>query len=212
MIAEQGQVCFVDCHIPHEYHTIGHTRFLWLQVNGGDLAKIHEQMIEENSGFVFNLAGAGEVEKRLKEIILLFRNEQIINEAKMSNSIYSILAAMLDMGFDREENSRSSSLIETATQFMKEHLGEEISLKDVANSVNLSQYHFSRIFKKEYGYPPHEFLILTRLNRAKHLLITTDLPVKIIAEMVGYSGATNFTNAFTKRVGMSPVEFRKQPI
>ena len=55
-------------------------------------------------------------------------------------------------------------------------------------------------------------IILTRLNHAKHLLKTTDLPVKIIAQNVGYQNVSTFTNAFTNRVGISPSTFREYPI
>ena len=67
----------------------------------------------------------------------------------------------------------------------------------------MSKYHFSRLFKKVCGYSPYEFLILTRLNRAKYLLKTTSLPIKVIAQNVGYQSVTTFTNAFTDRLGIS---------
>jgi len=76
----------------------------------------------------------------------------------------------------------------------------------------MSQYHFSRLFKRECGYSPHEYIILVRINRAKHLLKTTDLPVKIIAQNVGYQNVTTFTNAFSNRVGLSPSAFRRYPV
>lgn len=94
-------------------------------------------------------------------------------------------------------------------RFMREEYMNPISLTDVAAHVNMSQYHFSRLFKRDCGYSPHEYLILTRLNRAKHLLKTTELPVKIIARKVGYQNVSSFTNAFTERVGISPTLFRK---
>lgn len=59
---------------------------------------------------------------------------------------------------------------------------------------------------------PHEFLILTRLNRAKHLLTTTDLPISQVAREVGYRSVTTFSNAFADRVGLSPTRFRQYPL
>ena len=87
-----------------------------------------------------------------------------------------------------------------------------ITLNDVAAYANMSLYHFSRLFKRDCGYSPHEYIILTRLNRAKHLLKTTDLAIKVIAQKVGYQNVSSFTNAFTARVGISPTLFRKYSI
>ena len=92
---------------------------------------------------------------------------------------------------------------------MLERYMEPIALSDIVAHVNMSQFHFSRLFKRDCGCSPHEFLILTRLNRAKHLLKTTDQPVKVIAQQVGYLNVSSFTNAFTDRVGISPTLFRK---
>ena len=76
----------------------------------------------------------------------------------------------------------------------------------------MSQYHFSRLFKKYYGYSPYEYLLLARINKAKHLLKTTELPVKVIAQQVGYVNASTFSSAFTAKAGLSPKAFREFPL
>ena len=71
---------------------------------------------------------------------------------------------------------------------------------------------FSRQFKNTCGFSPYEYLILTRLNRAKHLLVSSAKPIKVIAQEVGYGSESAFTNAFSSRVGVSPGQFRKYPV
>lgn len=75
----------------------------------------------------------------------------------------------------------------------------------------MSQYHFSRKFKRECGYSPHEYIIITRINRAMYLLKTTDLPIKTISQDVGYEHVTTFSALFMNRIGLSPSDFRKYP-
>ena len=92
-------------------------------------------------------------------------------------------------------------------------LGQDIqTLDDMAAAANMSRYHFSRQFKNACGFSPYEYLILTRINRAKHLLKATSLSVKVVVQEVGYRSEAAFTNAFTDRVGLSPSQFRKYPI
>lgn len=212
MVASSGQVIFLNCYIPHEYHTIGNTEFIWLHLDGVNVADIQHQVMQQQGGFVFDTPCAKEIEKRIYEIISACRNEQLPNETHLSLQLYGILTTVLDSSSKQAETTQTSSAVDEALQFIKDHYGEPISLPDVAQHVSMSQYHFSRLFKKECGYSPHEFLILTRLNCAKHLLKTTEQPIKVIAQTVGYQNVTTFTNAFSSRVGLSPSQFRKYPV
>ena len=123
-----------------------------------------------------------------------------------------MLTALLDDSAPPDAPDNPDSPIGTAIHFIREHYSEPITLEDVAQSVHMSQYHFSRLFKRECGYSPHEYIILVRLNRAKHLLKTTDLSVKSIAQSVGYQNVTTFSNAFSNRVGLAPSVFRRYPV
>ena len=81
---------------------------------------------------------------------------------------------------------------------------------DYAKMCNLSTSHFISIFKERSGSSPLAFRQNIRMERAKSLLITTDLSTKEIAQMVGYEDTLYFYRIFNKKNGMPPGEFRKK--
>ena len=212
MVASAGQVGFLNCHEPHEYHTIGNTEFVWLHLDGSNTADFYQQAVQMHGGFVFDTPSAEQIKNGIYEIVFAFRNEQTLSEVRLSQKLYTLLTAMVDTASQEAGQTEENDTVSKAMHFIQEQYMNPISLLDVATHVNMSQFHFSRLFKKDCGYSPHEYLILTRLNRAKHLLKTTGLPVKVIAQKVGYQNVSSFTNAFTDRVGISPTLFRKYSI
>ena len=95
---------------------------------------------------------------------------------------------------------------------MNQHLFELLGVQAVAEAVSLSPSHFSRQFKAHTGYSPYEYIVLRRIDKAKHLLTSTQLSVKEIAYNTGYNSEENFIHSFQKNVGISPGLFRKYPI
>lgn len=212
MVASAGQVGFLNCHEPHEYHTIGNTEFVWLHLDGSNTDDFYRQAVQMHGGFVFDTPYAEQIKDGIYEIVFSFRNEQPFSEVRLSQKLYGLLAATIDTDKANGEQSAMDETVAKAIRFIRTQYMNAITLTDVAAHVNMSQFHFSRLFKRGCGCPPHEYLILTRLNRAKHLLKTTDLPIKVIAQKVGYQNVSSFTNAFTDRVGISPTLFRKYSI
>ncbi len=212
MVASAGQVGFLNCHEPHEYHTIGNTEFVWLHLDGSNTADFYQQAVQMHGGFVFDTPYAEQIKNGIYEIVFAFRNEQTLSEVRLSQKLYTLLTAMVDTASQEAGQTEENDTVSKAMHFIQEQYMNPISLLDVATHVNMSQFHFFRLFRKDCGYSPHEYLILTRLNRAKHLLKTTGLPVKVIAQKVGYQNVSSFTNAFTDRVGISPTLFRKYSI
>ena len=212
MVASAGQVGFLNCHEPHEYHTIGNTEFVWLHLDGSNTADFYQQAVQMHGGFVFDTPYAEQIKNGIYEIVFAFRNEQTLSEVRLSQKLYTLLVATVDTASQEAGQAEENDTVSKAMHFIQEQYMNPISLLDVATHVNMSQFHFFRLFRKDCGYSPHEYLILTRLNRAKHLLKTTRLPVKVIAQKVGYQNVSSFTNAFTDRVGISPTLFRKYSI
>ncbi|MGC1813328.1 MAG: helix-turn-helix transcriptional regulator, partial [Solirubrobacterales bacterium] len=84
------------------------------------------------------------------------------------------------------------------------HYDEPLDLRALAREAHVSPRHFSRTFRRSFGETPHQYLISRRLERARHLLRTTELSVAEICLEVGFSSVGSFTTTFTRHVGVSP--------
>lgn len=107
------------------------------------------------------------------------------------------------------ENPRAREQVLAAIERIEQHAHEELDLAGLAQSVNLSAFHFLRLFKRETGVTPYRFLVQTRIRNAIEFLRDTSQPVTDIAFDVGFGDLSNFINAFRREVGCSPREYRK---
>jgi len=94
--------------------------------------------------------------------------------------------------------------------FIDANAGTNISLDELAGLVGFSPYHFVRLFRDASGYTPYQFVTLRRIERAKHLLKNTDMPLAEIAIATGFTHQSHFTQVFKRHLGITPLEFRKQ--
>ena len=77
LVAGPGQVGFLNCHLPHEYHTIGATEFVWLHMDGVNTAQIHEYVCQRYGGFVFDIPCAETIKEQIYEMVYACRNHQL---------------------------------------------------------------------------------------------------------------------------------------
>jgi AraC family transcriptional regulator len=98
------------------------------------------------------------------------------------------------------------------TEFIEQHLAEEISLTTLAKLVKLSPYHFARAFRHSFGIPPHRYHMVRRMERARHLLLRSAFPVTQIGVRLGFRETSSFTRAYRRYGGMTPSEFRRQQL
>ena len=99
-------------------------------------------------------------------------------------------------------------MINRAIAYMEEHLTEEITLADVAKSVNLSAFHFQRAFSLLTGMSPAEYLRKRRLSQAGAELADGSTKVIDAALKYGYDTPESFTKAFTRYHGVSPMQVK----
>jgi AraC-like DNA-binding protein len=86
---------------------------------------------------------------------------------------------------------------------------EPLNLRALAREAHVSPRHFSRSFRRVFGETPYQYLLSRRLERARHLLRTTELPVADICLEVGFTSVGSFTTTFRRQTGVSPTTFRK---
>jgi AraC family transcriptional regulator len=94
-------------------------------------------------------------------------------------------------------------------EYIEEHLDGCPSLEQLAAVARLSPYHFARQFKAATGLPPHRYVIMRRVERAKHLLQAgTDLSLAEVAACAGFSDQSQFSRHFKRLLGVTPGQFR----
>ena len=99
--------------------------------------------------------------------------------------------------------------LRAVVEYIEGHLEAGPSLGQLAAVARLSPYHFARQFKRATGLPPHQYVILRRVERARQLLEAgTGLPLAEVAAHVGFSDQSQFTQHFKRIVGVTPGQFR----
>ena len=95
------------------------------------------------------------------------------------------------------------------TRYLQEHLAEDISLSVLAEQFHLNPQYISQLFKNEIGVGFLAYLTNIRMERAKHLLLSTSLSVAEVAEQSGYGDYRVFTKVFKKSEGITPSQYRR---
>lgn len=108
-----------------------------------------------------------------------------------------------------EKNSNLYIAAKDAKKYIENHYFENIKLKDIADSVHLSEIYFHNIFTETFGISPHKYLIDYRINKAKLYLAQNEKSISEIAELTGFGCQQYFNKAFKKETGMTPASFRK---
>lgn len=100
--------------------------------------------------------------------------------------------------------------LKQVTDYIHEYFDRDLSLAELANLVQLSTYHFSRLFKRSTGLSPHKYLLHCRIERVKQLLRERDLSIAEIACVVGFSSQGHLNYHFKRLVGSTPTAFLQQ--
>jgi AraC family transcriptional regulator len=99
--------------------------------------------------------------------------------------------------------------LRAVVEYIEEHLDTGPTLEQMAAATRLSIYHFTRQFKVATGLPPHQYVILRRVERAKELLLSgTALSLAEVAARAGFSDQSQISHHLKRLVGVTPGEFR----
>lgn len=102
--------------------------------------------------------------------------------------------------------------VERVIVSMSQRLDDPLNLDEMAEIAHLSRFHFNRVFGEITGVSPRKFLATLRIDRAKRLLLTTDLSITEVCFEIGCNSLGTFTTHFTTLVGVSPSAWRRLPV
>lgn len=89
------------------------------------------------------------------------------------------------------------------------HFKESLTLEQLADDAHMSKYYLSHAFKREYGISPINYMISRRIDESKYLLAETDLSMSQIAQLLGFSSLSYFSQVFRRSQNISPKEYRQ---
>lgn len=214
-LAHSGDICIINCHLPHSYRANEEGTILdWLHFDGSNTAKFYRHILDRHKA-VFPIGEQSSIYQDIQWLLQCNRQAEkesrhLLAEDLISSRIHHMLASMLFAISDSSGvlNSSRNPSIEKAISYIQEHYGEAIGVNDIAAAVNLSRFHFTRLFKAELGYSPHEYLSTVRMNRAKELLKSSNYSIAEIAQMVGYEYTSSFSTVFQNKIGVTPKKYR----
>ena len=121
------------------------------------------------------------------------------------------LGRQQDLSFSGEApGPRASKECEFIRRYIDNHFKEDLTLDHLAKLAHLNKYYLSHSFRREFGTSPINYLISRRVDESRFLLQKTDHPLSLIAEILGFSSLSYFSQCFRRVEGISPTEYRKQ--
>lgn len=109
---------------------------------------------------------------------------------------------------ERASGQLSGASRQRVIDYIEAHLGEALSVTELARQAGLTPPHFSRCFKASFGVTPHRYVQQRRIATASHWLNATDRPVAEIALELGFSSQSHFTQVFRQHTGTTPAAAR----
>jgi AraC family transcriptional regulator len=118
--------------------------------------------------------------------------------------------ALRDRPVRTHRGGLGSARLRRIKEFVQAKLEGELTLCEMAQSVELSTAHFSRMFRKSTGDSPHRFVLRHRVERAKEMLRTAELRILDVAVGCGFKTQQHFARVFRRMCGVAPTEYRQE--
>lgn len=205
---EAGELVFLDCHGPHGYYADPKWEIQWLHFEGLACESYYKLIKSQTLGQV-RLTVPYLAERIFEQITAGFLEGRTVRDYLISKYITDLLTLFLQEGLGDREDNGMSRIAESMTSYICSHLDSPLDIDSLARYCSLSRYHFIRVFKRETGYTPHEFIINARIDKAKYYLKSTKMPVKEISVMCGFQNESSFCTCFKKKEGIRPLSYRE---
>ncbi|MBU9738443.1 helix-turn-helix domain-containing protein [Diplocloster agilis] len=208
--AETGELVWINCYQHHEYFTKRDVRFRFIHFDGNASGDFYREILH-SGGTILRPADIGPYDEAFCRLVCHYRKEKLLTECEISLLLHTLLALPFQMSGAAADAGQDRQMIQQILDYIKDHYMEDLDVAALAGTVNLSIYYFSRMFKKETGYSPYEYLMHYRLDRAKRLLKNSAMTIREVGFTTGFKSESNFVACFHKNEGMSPGKFRKLP-
>jgi AraC-like DNA-binding protein len=200
ILVSENEAMLLDFRKPHHYHSLSDRLDKFEVIFGGGDAEAYYKLITGNWGYRQSIHGRTKVflEQMMDELLLPLPDDYTLSLLFHSLFTYIIKAHQLKL----------SAPIRKALDYINECSSEPLQINEVADYVGLSRSYFSRLFVKETGQTPYDYMMEVRINKAKQMLALDMLSVSDVAEQCGFVNVSHFIRVFREKTGQTPASFR----
>ncbi|ABQ67183.1 transcriptional regulator, AraC family [Rhizorhabdus wittichii RW1] len=157
------------------------------------------------------------IDDRISDAAFRFRRD-LLRDGAADDSVQELVRTVIDVlrrgpgdiGAGSERVRISSLRLKRALDYIGRHYSKKISVEEIAAAVGgISAFHFAHVFRSSLGQAPHQYVLEHKLHRARTLLIETQGDIAGIAYAVGFSSQAHMTEAFSRRMGVTPAQLRR---
>ena len=205
-----GQVLVIPPGVSHSYGAEQDDPWTlwWLHLAGEDLAELLGTAQMTGQQPVRTLSDSFRIVALIEEIVTsIGRDSSNASLLAASGAAWHLMALL---SADPHARGSRMDIIDQAKEYLRNHLDSRISVEELAVIASLSVSHFAALFRQHVGMPALQYQTQLRMARARELLDTSDLPVRAVAEHVGYVDAFYFSRQFKSIHRVTPMQYRRQ--
>lgn len=160
----------------------------------------------KNAGAIFPFLV--EMCEQIYQLDVEFESGEAVSQL-LCASIIAVSVQLKKFRYATLVNSRENQFALEIKQHLNDNFMEHVTLQTIAKHFNCSVSYVSHAFSKATGNTPVQYIIQRRIGMAQNLLISSDMSATEIATRVGYNNTNYFSTLFTKIVGQTPIDYRK---
>lgn len=197
----------IHTEVSYEAHPL---EYIVLGIEGLKLSMANNQ---DSRYRILDYRGGGDILTCMRNIFREMEGKQpgydVICQAYMEILITRL---MRSTSFSLSSNTAPSSSRQCAAirHYIDTHYKEQLNLDTLAEVAHVNKFYLAHAFKEVYGLSPISYLISRRIEESRYLLRETDMSLSQIAQVLGFSSASYFSQSFRRAEGISPMEYRKQ--
>ena len=193
-------------HIKSPFHPIHSDKF-----SDKDILESIEITDAKMLNFPIVLANATSIESRLRLLTTEFNVADDYYRCELLSCVFKSVLISIVRGVNSEKEysgNRNLTLTRDIIQYIQCNYDKEISYESLSEVFYMNPVYINRIFRQNSGVSLHTFLLNYRINMAMEILRSSNISVKEIAPMVGFSDLPHFTKTFKKVTGITPSKYR----
>lgn len=198
----------------HSYHPLADVGWKshWIGFKGANMDHRVQAGFLSTGHPIYHVGYSGEILRLYEEAMHVAQVEGPYVQQALAGVVNHLVGLMYSLERTNllSRNHEHVDMVNQARRRIRDGLEDDLAIQDIARDMGVSYSNFRKLFKEFAGVSPAFYQQELRIQRAKELLATTDMSVKLIAYRLRFDSPDYFSSKFKMKTGMKPSEFREQ--